>query len=91
MLQVADSWLPARLTRRVKDPGGSGKMIEDYWGSAQKLLADPKFVQTLKEYDKDSVPPKIIERIRRDFTSNPEFTPANAAKASRCVSPVVPD
>ncbi|KAG2436335.1 hypothetical protein HXX76_006644 [Chlamydomonas incerta] len=68
--------------QRVKDPGGSGKMIDDYWGSAQKLLADPKFVQTLKEYDKDSVPPKIIERIRRDFTSNPEFTPAIAAKAS---------
>ncbi|GLC41774.1 hypothetical protein PLESTM_001238200 [Pleodorina starrii] len=66
----------------IKDPSGSGKMIEDYWGSAQKLLADPMFVKTLKEYDKDAVPPKIIERIRREFTSNPEFTPGNAAKAS---------
>ncbi|GLC60993.1 hypothetical protein PLESTB_001703700 [Pleodorina starrii] len=68
--------------QRIKDPSGSGKMIEDYWGSAQKLLADPMFVKTLKEYDKDAVPPKIIERIRREFTSNPEFTPGNAAKAS---------
>lgn len=22
---------------RVKDPGGSGKMVEDYWPSAQKV------------------------------------------------------
>ncbi|GFR52768.1 hypothetical protein Agub_g15379 [Astrephomene gubernaculifera] len=68
--------------QRIKDPSGSGKMIDDYWGSAQKLLADPLFVKTLKEYDKDAVPPRIIERIRREFTSNPEFTPNNAAKAS---------
>lgn len=33
---------------RIKDPSGSGKMIDDYWGSAQKLLADPLFVKTLK-------------------------------------------
>ncbi|GIL57271.1 hypothetical protein Vafri_12526 [Volvox africanus] len=68
--------------QRIKDPSGSGKMIDDYWGSAQKLLADPLFVKTLKEYDKDAVPPKIMDRIRREFTSNPEFTPSNAAKAS---------
>ncbi|KAG2482389.1 hypothetical protein HYH03_018685 [Edaphochlamys debaryana] len=68
--------------QRIKDPSGSGKMIDDYWVSAQKLLADPLFVKSLKEYDKDAVPQKIIERIRRDFTSNAEFTPANAAKAS---------
>ncbi|PNH03664.1 Dynein heavy chain 7, axonemal [Tetrabaena socialis] len=68
--------------QRIKDTSGSGKMIEDYWGSAQKLLADPMFVKSLKEYDKDAVPPKIIERIRREFTSNPEFTPSNAAKAA---------
>ncbi len=22
---------------RIKDPGGSGKMIDDYWGSSQKV------------------------------------------------------
>eukprot|EP00798_Chlamydomonas_sp_ICE-L_P020336 gene20336-27098_t len=67
---------------RVKDPSGSGKMIEDYWPSAQKLLADPNFVKSLKDYDKDNVKPSIIERIRKDYTSNTDFTPANAAKAS---------
>jgi dynein heavy chain len=37
---------------RVKDPSGSGKMIDDYWQSAQKVLADPNFVKSLKDYDK---------------------------------------
>lgn len=68
---------------RVKDPGGSGKMVDDYWASAQKILADPNFVKSLKDYDKDNVPPKIIDRIRKEYTINPDFTPANAAKAAR--------
>ncbi len=44
---------------RVKDPGGSGKMVDDYWPSAQKVLTDPNFIRTLKDYDKDNVPPKV--------------------------------
>lgn len=66
----------------MKDPSGSGKMVEDYWLSAQKLLADPNFVKSLKDYDKDNVPPKIIERIRKEYTINPDFNPAAAAKAA---------
>jgi dynein heavy chain, axonemal len=65
----------------VKD-AGSGKFLDDYWESSKKLLSDPNFVKLLKDFDKDDVPPKIMERIRKDFTSNPDFTPANAAKAS---------
>ncbi|MEW5313906.1 MAG: hypothetical protein WDW38_005438 [Sanguina aurantia] len=67
---------------RVKDPAGSGKMMEEYWLSAQRLLADPNFVKSLKDYDKDNVPPRTIERIRREYTSNPDFNPAAAAKAA---------
>lgn len=44
---------------RVKDPGGSGKMIDDYWVSAQKVLTDPNFIKTLKEFDKDNVNAKV--------------------------------
>jgi hypothetical protein len=29
-----------------------------------------------------SAQPRIIDKVRREFTSDPEFTPANAAKAS---------
>lgn len=66
---------------RVKDPN-SGQMVQDYWDPSKKLLSDPNFVGTLKAYDKDNVPPKVIEAIRKTYTSNPDFTPTNAAKAS---------
>lgn len=67
---------------RVNDPSGSGKKIDDYWEPSKKLLSDPQFVTRLKDYDKDNVAPKIIDKIRKDYTSNPDFTPANAAKAA---------
>jgi dynein heavy chain len=50
---------------RKPDPGGSGKMIEDYWGSSQKLLGDLKFLDRLKSYDKDNINPAIMKTIRQ--------------------------
>ena len=40
---------------RVNDPSGSGKKIEDFWGPSKRLLGDMKFLDTLKEYDKDNI------------------------------------
>jgi dynein heavy chain, axonemal len=67
---------------KIPDPTGSGKKFEDYWEPSKKALSDPSFVTSLKNYDKDHIPPKLIETIRKTYTSNPEFTPANAAKAA---------
>ena len=39
-------------------------------------------VDRLKGYDRDNIPPKIIEKIRKEYMVNPDFTPSNAAKAS---------
>lgn len=41
---------------RVNDPSGSGKKIEDFWGPSKRLLGDMKFLEYLKEYDKDKIP-----------------------------------
>ena len=49
---------------RKPDPSGSGKMIEDFWGPSQKVLGDMKFLDSLKSYDKDNIPPPIIKKIR---------------------------
>lgn len=67
---------------KVPDPSGSGQKIEDYWEPSKKALGDPNFVNNLKSYDKDNIPPRLIESIRKTYTSNPDFTPQNAAKAS---------
>lgn len=60
---------------RIKDPSGSGKMVEDFWGPALKMLGDPHFLQGLKSYDKDNIDPKIIDKIRKNYISNPDFDP----------------
>ncbi len=67
---------------RVPDPSGSGKMIEDYWAPAKRLLGDMKFLERLKKYDRDNIPPRIIDVIRKKFVTDPEFTPEKVAKAS---------
>ncbi|XP_040611383.1 dynein heavy chain 3, axonemal [Mesocricetus auratus] len=61
---------------RKPDPSGSGKMIEDYWGVSRKILGDLKFLESLKTYDKDNIPPVIMKRIRERFIDHPDFQPA---------------
>jgi len=67
---------------RVKDKE-TQKMVEDYFGPGKRLLQDSKaFVDSLKSYDKDNIPPKIIERIREKYCTNDDFVPDKIAKAS---------
>ncbi|XP_065540385.1 dynein axonemal heavy chain 3 [Lathamus discolor] len=61
---------------RKPDPNGSGKMVEDYWGPSRKLLSDLKFLESLKTYDKDNIPPAIMKKIREKFIGHPDFQPA---------------
>nr|XP_043909238.1 dynein axonemal heavy chain 3-like [Solea senegalensis] len=58
------------------DPCGSGKMIEDFWGPSKKLLADQKFLERLKTYDKDNIPAVYIKKIRDKFVDHPDFQPS---------------
>ena len=41
-----------------------------------------KFLQDLKEYDKDNIPVHIMTKIRKEYTSNVNFDPAKVANAS---------
>uniref|UniRef100_A0A8C8EDP7 Dynein axonemal heavy chain 3 n=1 Tax=Otus sunia TaxID=257818 RepID=A0A8C8EDP7_9STRI len=61
---------------RKPDQSGSGKMLEDYWGPSRKILGDLKFLESLKTYDKDNIPPAIMKRIRERFIDHPDFQPA---------------
>ena len=66
---------------RVKDKD-SGKMVDDYWETSKKLIVDPNFLQSLKDYDKDNIPPAIITKIRV-YTQNPDFEPDKVKSASK--------
>jgi dynein heavy chain len=68
---------------KIKDPEGGNKKVDDFWGPSKKhLLGDSKFLQKLKDYDKDNIPAKIMKVIRKKFTSNPAFEPEKIKTAS---------
>ncbi|KAG2501733.1 hypothetical protein HYH03_000233 [Edaphochlamys debaryana] len=65
---------------KVKDD--TGKMVTDYWKPSVALMNERDFLQRLKLYDKDNIPPRIINEIRERFIKNDVFTPAAARNAS---------
>jgi len=67
--------------KKVPNHDGKGK-IDDYWEAAQKqLLGDPKFLQRLVEFDKDSISEAVMEKVK-PYTARDDFTPENIKKAS---------
>lgn len=66
---------------RVPDPR-TGGMMEDYWGPSVRLLADIKFLESLKYFDKDSIPQANMNRIRNKFMNDRGFQPEIVKKVS---------
>ncbi|XP_068084555.1 dynein axonemal heavy chain 3 [Anabrus simplex] len=60
---------------RKPDPSGSGRIVEDFWGPSLKLLADMKFLESLKTYNKDAIPPAIMKRVREKYIPDRDFHP----------------
>lgn len=53
---------------KIKDPAGSTRKIDDYWGPAQKnLLGDSRFLQNLMDYDKDNMDSAMVEKVLREM------------------------
>ncbi|RZF38562.1 hypothetical protein LSTR_LSTR006157 [Laodelphax striatellus] len=67
---------------RIPDPQGSGKMIEDYWGPSKRILGDMQFLNSLKFFDKDNIPPKIMKILQEKYLNNEEFDPEKIKTAS---------
>lgn len=59
---------------RKPDPA-TGRMVEDFWGPSVKLLGDMKFLESLKNYDKDNIPIPVMKRIRDRYMNDREFDP----------------
>ncbi|TYZ58010.1 hypothetical protein PybrP1_003505 [[Pythium] brassicae (nom. inval.)] len=51
------------------------------WNEAKKLLNDMKFLDKLKDFDKDNIPPKTIRALQK-FMADDEFTPENLSSIS---------
>ncbi|XP_069499778.1 dynein axonemal heavy chain 12 [Ambystoma mexicanum] len=67
---------------KIMDPAGTGQKILDYWGPSKKLLGDMNFLRDLRIYDKDNIPIPVMQKIRSEYITNPDFDPLKVAKAS---------
>ncbi|PVD24358.1 hypothetical protein C0Q70_14839 [Pomacea canaliculata] len=67
---------------KINDPDKPGQKIMDYWGPSKRLLGDMNFLGMLKEYDRDNIPVHVMQKIRKEYITNPEFDPAKVANAS---------
>eukprot|EP00924_Labyrinthula_sp_SR-Ha-C_P016847 augustus_masked-scaffold_6-processed-gene-16.9-mRNA-1 protein AED:0.16 eAED:0.16 QI:0/0/0/1/1/1/4/0/3086 len=68
---------------RVKDPNDAKKKMDDFWAPSKKyLLGDPKFLQNLKDFDKDNIPAKVITILQTKYLSNPDFEAKKIKQAS---------
>ena len=60
----------------------AGKPINDWWKPSLALLNEKDFLNRLKSYDKDNIPPRIVTTIRNTYLTDATFTPENAKRAS---------
>ncbi|CAM9220423.1 unnamed protein product [Chrysoparadoxa australica] len=51
------------------------------WDESKKLLNKLTFMEDLKDYDKDNIPPKVIKQLKGHM-DNPGFVPEEVAKVS---------
>ena len=49
------------------------------------MLGDLKFLESLKEYDKDNIPVAIMQKIRSKYLDNPEYNPATISQCFHCL------
>ncbi|XP_024941329.1 dynein heavy chain 7, axonemal [Cephus cinctus] len=65
---------------RIQQP--DGKLVDDYWKASLKVLGDMKFLDSLLNFDKDNIPERVIEKIRKDYFTNINFDPEKIKTAS---------
>ncbi|XP_014211752.1 dynein heavy chain 12, axonemal [Copidosoma floridanum] len=67
---------------RLTDPT-TGRKVLDYWGPSKRILSDLKFLDYLRDYDKDNINPSIMQTIEKVYLKDANFEPSKVAKASQ--------
>ncbi|XP_044576956.1 dynein axonemal heavy chain 7 [Cotesia glomerata] len=65
-----------------KVQSADGKSYDDYWKASLKILADVKFLDSLVHFDKDNISNHVIDKIRREYLTNPNFDPEKVKVSS---------
>ena len=62
---------------------------KENWDDAKKMLSDINFLKNLLEYDADSIPEKILERLRKEYISRPNFNEDDMLKVSKACATIL--
>lgn len=65
---------------KVPAPNGIGT-VDDYWGPSKRVLGDMKFLDSLINYDKDNIPPRIMQKLQH-ILHDENFDPDKVKTAS---------
>ena len=61
---------------------GTGKdKVEDYWGPAKEQVLNAKLLTRLQTYDKDNIPPEMIEKLK-PLIEAPDYEESKIQNAS---------
>ena len=58
------------------------ELEENWWYTSQKFMSEKGFLEILLDYDKDHIPESVMNKIRTNFLSDPDFKPQRVEKAS---------
>ena len=67
---------------KKKTDKGSGEFTLDYWKPSQKIMGKSKFLDRLRNYDKDNIPTKIVKTVRETYMPLEGFQPEIVKRAS---------
>nr|XP_012232176.1 PREDICTED: dynein heavy chain 7, axonemal-like isoform X1 [Linepithema humile] len=79
---IVESVCVLRQIKPEKVQKDGGVYVDDYWRAALRMLSDAKFLDSLLHFDKDNIPDKVIETIRKEYLTNPDFDPEKIKKVS---------
>ncbi|NWI88768.1 DYH7 protein, partial [Pitta sordida] len=82
LVMAAVCVISGKKPEKILDPAGSGRKIWDYWTTSQKMLGSISFLRDLKSCSENPIPEAVMQKIRDEYLTNPEFDPQVVAKAS---------
>ncbi|NWU76504.1 DYH7 protein, partial [Onychorhynchus coronatus] len=82
LVMAAVCVIMGKKPEKIPNPSGAGGKILDYWTVSQKMLGNINFLRELKSCSESPLPEAVMQKIRTEYLTNPEFDPQLVAKAS---------
>lgn len=64
---------------KIEKPNAS---TDDYWSQAKKMLNDPRFIESILNFDKNAIPEHVSKKLNEKIISNETFDPEKVKSLS---------